>query len=200
VLTLFRIIQANIAEEVFPPDPVREELPDDPNMPAGGYVPSALAPNGMLIVASVEAGDWYFGVLDPLKGESFLPVKTALSSTPVVDQVNVAEFPHSMVRLRGDEYLVLATDPDSGTNAVEADLNSQTLYHLRITLPTNLNEEALDSIKVEVLGKEDMAALKLGQSPTGKLFGIAVGREVDGRPILYAADWAGNLFTLRPTQ
>jgi hypothetical protein len=28
---------------------------------------------------------------------------------------------------------------------------------------------------------------------------VAVGREVSaGKPVLYMADWAGNLFTLRP--
>jgi len=200
-LTLFRIIQANITEEVFPPDPAREELPDDPNMPAGGYMPAALAPNGALIVASAEGGEIYFSALDPLKGTAFYPVKTATAATPAVDKINPSEFPHALVRLRGDEYLMLATDPDSGTNAVEADLNSQTLYHLRITLPADLTREAPDSIKVEVLGTQDVPALKLGQSPTAKMFGLAVGREVSsGRPILYMADWAGNLFTLRPAQ
>jgi hypothetical protein len=92
-------------------------------------------------------------------------------------------------------------DPEAGTNATESALESQTLYHLRVTLPSDLTQEAPNSIKVEVLGTEDIPALKLSQSPTAKMFGVAVGREAsEGRPVLYMADWAGNLFTLRPAE
>lgn len=52
---------------------------------------------------------------------------------------------------------------------------------------------------MEVLGKEEIPALSLGMSPTKKLFGLAVGHELSaGKLILSMADWAGNLFTLRP--
>jgi hypothetical protein len=104
-----------------------------------------------------------------------------------------------MVRLTGDEYLMIATLPDGGVNANEGDLDSQILYRMRIELPADLTKEAPNSIKVAVLGKEDLPALSLGQSATHKIYGVAVGRELaPGRPILYMADWAGNLFTLRP--
>jgi hypothetical protein len=198
--TVFSLIQPGITEEVMDPDPARDESTDDPNMPAGNYQPQALAPNGAMITIGTDTGDWAFGVIDPLKGTAFYPVKTYAANTAAADQIDTAQLPHGFAHLRGDEYLILATDPDSGTNANEADVNSQTLYHVRITLPADLTEEAPDSLKVEVLGKEDVLALKLGQSPTQKLFGLAVGREVAaGLPTLYSADWAGNLITLRPT-
>jgi hypothetical protein len=39
----------------------------------------------------------------------------------------------------------------------------------------------------------------LGQSPTGALGGLAVGRNnATGKPVLYMTDWALNLFTLQP--
>jgi hypothetical protein len=198
-LTVFSLIQPGIGEEVMPPDPERDESTDDPHMPAGNYQPQALTANGMMITVGTDTGDWAFGVIDPLKGTAFFPVKTYLANTAAAAEIDTAQLPHAFARLRGDEYLIMATDPDSGTNSNEADVNSQTLYHVRITLPADLTKEAPDSIKVEVLGKEDVLALKLGQSPTQKLFGLTVGREVaTGQPTLYAADWAGNILTLRP--
>jgi hypothetical protein len=188
---------SNIGSE--PEEPFR-----DPNMPQNPYFPAAMTPNGMMIVAGrTEASDGIeIGVIDPVKGEKFFPVKTNLAevtadSTVQIDPADA--IPQAMVRLTGDEYLMIATLPDGGVNANEGDLDSQILYRMRIELPADLTKEAPNSIKVAVLGKEDLPALSLGQSATHKIYGVAVGRELaPGRPILYMADWAGNLFTLRP--
>jgi hypothetical protein len=171
----------------------------DVNAPDGDFQVGAMAPNGMMIVAGVDSGDIALGVIDPVKGTSFFPVKTSLTTaTGGAIDVSTSQ-PHSFVRLTGDDYLMIVTDPGTGANAAEGDLNSQTMYRLTITLPADLTKAAADSIKVKVVGKEDLPALKLGQSPTAKIQGVAVGREVAaGKPVLYMADWAGNLLTLRP--
>jgi hypothetical protein len=195
--TVFELIQPGTTEPVTDPDPPREQQPDDPNMPAGNYEPAALAPNGLMLVAGTDSGDWAIGAIDPQKGTSFLPIKTLIANTAASGQIDTAEFPHSFVHLTGDEYLVIATGGDPNWN--EANLTTNTLYHLRITLPADPTKEAADSIKVDVLDKEDLVALGLGKSDSKMIFGLAVGREVAaGKPTLYMADWAGNLFTLRP--
>jgi hypothetical protein len=38
-----------------------------------------------------------------------------------------------LLSIAADEHLTIATNPDGGANAEEMALNSQTLYHLRIT-------------------------------------------------------------------
>jgi hypothetical protein len=149
-------------------------------------------------ISVARSTDLEFGVIDPVKGTKFFPVKTALASTAAADQFDAAnELPIAFVRLQGDEYLILGVGPEP--NGVEANLTNSTLYRFRITLPADLTQEAPDSIKVELLGKEDLGAMKLGQSPTGALGGLAVGRNnATGKPVLYMTDWALNLFTLQP--
>jgi hypothetical protein len=104
---------------------------------------------------------------------------------------------HAFVHLKGDEYLVIAAAGDP--NWDESAITGGTLYHLRITLPADLTKEAPDSIKVERLSDPvDLPALNLGRGDSKHIFGLAVGREVNGANILYMADYAGNLFTLIP--
>jgi hypothetical protein len=70
---------------------------------------------------------------------------------------------------------------------------------VRITLPADLTQEAPDSIKIESLSEPvDLVALNLGRGDSKQIFGLAVGREVNGANVLYMADYAGNLFTLVP--
>jgi hypothetical protein len=184
-----------------PTPPDVDPAMDDANAPSGTYDPGALAPNGMLIVAGNDpngTGDVALSVIDPIKGTNFFPVKTDLVTATNSKYVS-SELPHTFVHLSGDDYLLIATDPDSGVNATEGDLNSQHLYQLHITLPADLANGKADSIKVDLVGMEDLPALKLGQSPSAKIYGLAVGRNAaSGKPILYMADWAGNLFTLTP--
>jgi hypothetical protein len=213
VQTVFGLARPNETDATHPPEP---DTPfQDPNMPASGFYPAALTPNGMLIVAgwNDDSSDIELGVIDPVKGTDtskgafpdegrFFPVKTevtqATTTTLKIDSPDAAR-PHALVRLTGDEYLMIATDPESGANATESDLNSQFLYRLRLTLPADLTKPAPNSIKVEVLGKEDLPALNLGQSSTHKIWGLTLGREVaPGKPLLYMGDWAGNIITLLP--
>jgi hypothetical protein len=195
-LTLFRIIEPYLGDATEEPDPPREELPDDDNMPAGSWQPNALTPNGNLITIAQSGGDWQFGVIDPHKGTSFFPVKTVVSATAAADNIDTSLIPHAFKRLRGDEYLIIASAGDP--NWDESVISAGVLYHVRITLPANLTEEAFDSIQIEYLGEEDIIATGLGQGSSGHIFGLEVGRELNGANILYMADYAGNLFTLRP--
>jgi hypothetical protein len=197
--TVLQIIRPGDTEQTVPPDPDNADITDDPNAPTNGQYAAALAPNGMLIVAGSET-DPTLSVIDPVNGTKFFPVKTSLAKVTESKVEDTGEArPQAFVRVTGDEYLMLVTDPDTGANAAEGDLNNQSFYRLRITLPADLTKEAPDSIKVEMLSRDDVPSLGLGQSPTHKLSGLAVGREIaPGKPILYMADWAGNLFTLRP--
>jgi len=196
--TVFEKIQPGTTEDVLPPDPPHDQQGDDPNMPAGNYMPAALAPSGLMLVAGTDSGDWAIGAIDPQKGTDFLPIKTLIANTKAANDIDVSEFPHSFVHLTGDEYLLIATGGDPNWN--EANLTTNTLYHLRITLPADPTKQADNPIGVEVLGKDDLVATGLGQSAVSKMiFGLAVGRaNAAGQSTLYMADWAGNLFTLQP--
>jgi hypothetical protein len=195
--TVFETIQPGTTEDVLAPDPPHDQQGDDPNMPAGNYMPAALAPSGLMLVAGTDTGDWAIGAIDPQKGTAFLPIKTFIANTKAVNDIDVSEFPHSMVHLTGDEYLLIATGGDPNWN--EANLTTNTLYHLRITLPADPTKEADNPIGVEVLGKDDLVATGLGQSDSKMIFGLGVGRaNAAGQATLYMADWAGNLFTLQP--
>jgi hypothetical protein len=176
----------------------------DANAPNSDFQAGALTPNGMLIVGGTDTDadgntTITLGVIDPVKGTAFFPVKTDLNKATGGNSITPTEQPVCFTHLTGDEYLMIATDPGTGGNATEGDLNSQTLYHFNITLPADLTKSAPDSIKVKLIDKQDLPSLSLGQSPTHKLQGVAVGRNAaSGKPILYMADWAGNLFTLTP--
>lgn len=196
-LTNFEIILSQTTEPVLDPDPPREQQADDPNMPIGNYLPPALTPNGLMIVSGQDSGDWALGVIDPLKGKQFLPIKTFIANTAAANDIDTGEFPNAMIHLTGDEYLLIATGGDPNWN--ESALTSNTMYHLQITLPADPTKEAQNSIQVKVLGQMDLQALGLGQSDSKMIFGLAAGRELaPGKPVLYMADWAGNLLTLRP--
>ncbi len=198
VLSSFSIKEPEDGCPSTPPD--EDPAAEDDNAPGSTYDPGALTPSGMLLVAGMDAGlgSVALSVIDPLKGTQFFPVKTDLAAA-TNNKYNSSEYPHTFVHLSGDDYLMISTDPDSGVNATEGDLNSQTLYQLHITLPADLANGKADSIKVDVVGTEDLPALNLGQSPSHKMYGLAVGRNAaSGKPILYMADWAGNLFTLTP--
>jgi hypothetical protein len=201
-LTVFTIKEPGDGCAATPPD--TDPAMEDANAPNSDFEAGALAPNGMMIVAGADTdadgnATIALGVIDPVKGTQFLPVKTDLNKATGGNKITTTEQPVCFVRLTGDEYLMIATDPNTGGNATEGDLNSQTLYHFKITLPADLTKSAPDSIQAQLIDKQDLPSLNLGQSPTHKIQGVAVGREVSaGKPILYMADWAGNLFTLRP--
>jgi hypothetical protein len=192
------IIQNGITEEPAGSDPPRNTDLDDPNMSTAGWLGLATAPNGALITIGPANGDWEIAVIDAANPKAFYPIKTALANTAAVDKVDVTQTVHTLAHLKGDEYLALASTGDP--NWDESQITAGTLYHLRITLPTDLTKEAPDSIKVDVLDDPvDIVATGLGQGESKHIFGLTVGRELNGANILYMADYAGNLFTLRPT-
>jgi hypothetical protein len=196
-LAVHGIIQNAITEAPAGSDPERDESKDDPNMSTAGWLGMATAPNGALITIGPANADWEIAVIDGAKGTSFYPIKTALANTAAVDKIDVSQTVHTMARLRGDEYLILASTGDP--NWDETVITGGTLYHVRITLPEDLTKEAPDSIKVEPLSDPvDLVEMGLGQGDSKHIFGLAVGRELNGANILYMADYAGNLFTLRP--
>jgi hypothetical protein len=190
------IIQSATTEAPAGTDPERDETKDDPNMSVAGWAGLAVAPNGTLLLIGPANGDWEISAIDAAKGNTFYPIKTALANTDAVDKIDVTQIVHTLVRLKGDEYLALASTGDP--NWDETQITGGTIYHLRITLPADLTTEAPDSIKVEVLGQDDIVAKGLGQGESKHIFGLAVGRELNGANILYMSDYAGNLFTLRP--
>jgi hypothetical protein len=181
-------------------------LESDPNMPRGDHTVVAPGPNGTVIVMGkkdpieVDLEDVQIGVLDltkrPLK---FAPVLTDLveaatkDSAIKIDPRNVE--PHAFVRVGGadsNEYLLLLSQSQQANND---STEWEHLYRLRITVPTDITAEAPNSIKVEVLGKEDILALKLHpEDSLGGIFGLTAGR--NGR--LYMGDWRGNIITLNP--
>jgi hypothetical protein len=193
----FAVIQTAITEEPAGSDPPRDDTTDDPNLTSAGWAGLAMAPNGTLLVLGPANGDWELSAIDAAKGTKFYPVKTAFAATAAADKVDVSQNVHAFVHLKGDEYLVIAAAGDP--NWDESAITGGTLYHLRITLPADLTKEAPDSIKVERLSDPvDLPALNLGRGDSKHIFGLAVGREVNGANILYMADYAGNLFTLIP--
>jgi hypothetical protein len=196
-LAVFSIIELGLGDTTYPPDPSKDTQPDDPNMPAGSYLASAIAPNGTQIVLAQSGGNWQISAIDPQKGTTFYPVKTEWASTAAADKVDMAETPTSFIHLTGDEYLLLGIGGDP--NSTEDQITSSTLYHVRVTLPADLTKEAADSIKVDVLEKEDLVAAKLGQSPNSAIAAVTLGRNnATGKPNLYMTDWDANLLTLQP--
>jgi hypothetical protein len=189
-----------VAGIVQPADAAAEGVDPDPNMPWGDFEAMAPGPNGTVIVMGrKEQGeqDVEIGVLDPSKRPlAFFPVKTdlddAAQNAQLTEDLTVAENPHALARVGENEYLMLlSTDQGANVDNTAAEF----LYRLRITPPADLTKEAPNSIKVEVLGREDVLALKLHpEDSAGGIFGMAAGR--DGR--LYMGDWRGNIITLTP--
>jgi hypothetical protein len=173
-----------------------DELADE-NSPH--FFPSfALGPGGAMVVfGRAEAGTGVeLGVMNP-KADTFFPVLTTLhdvTSNAVSSDVR----PHGCFRYAENEYWVITSmgDPGGDTDAAE----SQTIYRLRLTFPADLSKGTKNSIKVEVLGKQEI----IGQATAlyasdGGVYGMAVGREVaPGLRRLYFADWQGNLYTATP--
>lgn len=199
LMDVFSVIQTAITEAPAGSDPPRDESTDDPNLSAAGWTGLAMAPNGTLLALGPANGDWELSAIDAAGGTKFLPIKTAFAATAAGagGKIDTTQNVHNITRLRGDEYLILAASGDP--NWDESLITGGTLYHVRITLPANLTTEAPDSIKVDLLSDPvDLPALNLGRSDSKHIFGLAVGREVNGANILYMADYGGNLFTLIP--
>jgi hypothetical protein len=189
--------------------PEEDETVADPGMPDGDLEAMANAGNGVLVVAGLAVADDNgdrvpeIGVIDPTKGK-FYQVKTNLitATKDAAMQIDpTTDTPAALARI-GDtnEYLMMTSQDVGGDDDTTS---SETLYRLRITLPDNLDatrdKDASNTIKVDVLGKEDLLAAGLKPSDGG-MFGMTVGREVSsgGPHRLYFADWHGEIYTLTP--
>jgi hypothetical protein len=168
-----------------------------PGMPNSGWINTALGPNNTIIAIARTEGDSSIeiGVMD-LSKDQFADVKTDLveATGGKIDPAN--QIPHAIARVAENEYWLLTSELDPGGNADSS--GQQNLYHLRITVPTDLSASAPGSVKAEVLGQEDLSAKKLGTSEGG-IFGMAAGRELaPGKRVVYFTDWNANLITLTP--
>jgi hypothetical protein len=170
-------------------------LGEDDNMPSGAWDAFARAPNGLLVVAAGTE----VSLMDPTK-DQFFAVKTDLleatqNSAIKLDGLDGASV-HGLARAGEDEYWLLASTGNPGGDNDNTD--EQYLFRLKLTLPAN--PASAGSIKVEVLGREELIAKNLHGSPGG-MFGVAVGREASpGKRRVYFSDWVGNLITLSPVQ
>jgi hypothetical protein len=198
--------QTNAVLEMLQPEENADEA--DPNMPNGDFeagAPTSL-PGVILMVGQAVADDNgdrvpELGVFDAAK-KKFAPVKTNLVKATAGGSVQIdptTDAPQALARI-GDtnEYLLMTSQDGQGDDDATS---SETLYRLRITLPADLTKDAPDSIKVELLGKEDILAAGLKPSDGG-MFGMAAGRAVAaGGPVrLYFGDWHGEIYTLTPAQ
>lgn len=181
-----------------------EESPEtpDPGFPFGDFESMAPGPNGTVVVVGRTAANdegtrsIEIGVIDPTKN-AFFNVKTDLlqvtgDSTVKIDHDPIE--PHGLIRISDTEYWMLISSDQQGNND-----NAETnyLYRLELTFPANLATAAPNSIKAKILARETLKGTPMATSEGG-VYGIAVGREVNGGRRLYMGDWQGNIHTLTP--
>jgi hypothetical protein len=191
--------------------PEEDETVADPGMPDGDVEAMANAGNGVLIVAGLAVADDNgdrvpeISAIDPTKGK-FYQVKTNLLTATQASAIQIdptTDTPVALARIGDTNEYLLMTSQDIGSD--DDTTTSESLYRLRITLPDNLagtlDKDASNTIKVDVLGREDLLAAGLKPSDGG-MFGMTVGRATaDGKAnTLYFADWHGELYTLEPVQ
>jgi hypothetical protein len=184
-----------------------EENPEevDPGFPHGDFESMAPGPNGTVLVAGRAAPDdegiredIEIGVLDPAQGK-FLNVKTGLKqvtadSTVKLDPQEPNTEPHGLIRVSDTEYWMLVSGDQQGNNNYT---ETNYLYRMQLTFPADMATAGPNSIKVNLLARESLSETPMATS-SGGVFGIAVGREVNGGRRLYMADWQGNIHTLTP--
>lgn len=172
----------------------------DDNMPHADFVSLAHGPNGTIVATGYtsDSANLEMGVVDPTK-DKFFPVLTNLATATANSTIKLDQAEHSMalIQVSDTEYWQLTTPDDPSGNG--NDVTSDPLYRLKVTFPTDLANGKADSIKVDVMAKEDVFALGLAASTKG-IYGLTAGRPVgtNGARRLYMADFEGNIFTLNP--
>jgi hypothetical protein len=186
----------NIIQRCIDPDS------GDPGMPACGFVVGAPAANGALIFIGRGEGEGpQLGVMDPNRNQFFnalteLGTITEDQTTPY----NIDMDPQDMELIGSNEYLILGSNP----GGLGAERSAQEIYRVRLTLPADLTKAEPNSIKAEVLAKQELLNVDedkdlLGVGPRG-IVGMAVGRAVNGVPRLYFSTGTGILITANPAQ
>jgi hypothetical protein len=182
-------------------NPTQHQTPDD-NLPYQGFVSLAHGPNGTLVATgqNQDGTNLEMGVMDPTK-DTFFPVKTDLAMVTANSTIKLADakFGPALVQMGPDEYWMLTTDADPGGNG--SDATSEPLYRLKVTFPADLTKSAPNSIKVEVMGVEDLFKQGLNAAAATGIYGLTGGRPVtaNGARRLYMADYEGHILTLTPT-
>jgi len=190
----------------------------DPNAPFSGFMTFAKTSNPQYLIAMAHpnadaafgAKGAEIGILD-LNTTNFLPVLTDVSaSLPMHDDgsgTQTVGFIHSLEPVAVDAnmaptsnvYWALITDPEPGGATVTAVTNE--LVQLQIDLPADPTKGKAGDIKVKTLAKEDLMKTGLADltdNATNFIFGLDMGREVNGKRCIYLTDWNSNLFVLTP--
>jgi hypothetical protein len=89
--------------------------------------------------------------------------------------------------------MIVSGDQQGSDDATD----TQFLYRMELTFPADLAKGTPNSIKAKLLAKESLKGTPMATSD-GAVFGLAIGREVNGGRRLYMADWQGNIHTLTP--
>jgi hypothetical protein len=186
--------------------PQPEEGGEDAGMPNGDFAVLAPGPAGTMLMAGRAAADdegnrnhIEIGLMDP-KQDKFLDVKTDLmsvttDSTIKIDPIDPNTEPNAIIRVSDTEYWMIVSGDQQGDND---SAQGQFLYRMELTFPADLAKGTPNSIKAKVLAREDLSAAKALFASDGGVFGMAIGREVNGGRRLYFADWQGNLYTATP--
>jgi len=190
----------------------------DPNSPFSGFFTFAKTSNPQYLIAMAHpnadaafgAKGAEIGIMD-LNTTNFLPVLTDVTaSLPTHDDGSGTEtvgFIHGLEPATVDAnmaptsnvYWALWSDPEPGGATVTPITNE--LVQLQIDLPADPTKAKSGDIKVKTLAKEDLMKTGLADltdNATNFIFGMSLGREVNGKRCLYLTDWNGNLFTLTP--
>jgi len=192
----------------------------DVNAPFSGFMTFARTANPQYVIATAHpnadakygAKGVELGIMD-LKTTNFLPVLTDVTdSLPTHDDgsgAQTAGFIHSLVPEAPDPaknmapttnvYWALYSDPEPGGPTIT--FTNVQLLRLQIDLPADPTTAKPGDIKVKTLATEDLLKANLvdvGENSTNAIYGLSLGRVINGKPVVYMTDWNGNLFTLTP--
>ncbi len=190
----------------------------DPNGPFSGFIQGTPGPAGDLVfMGRGEGSGPQLSLFDPKTG-LFLNALTNLGTATDGQKTpfDIALDPWDIDQISGTDYLLLGSEP--------ADLNAnptrQGIYRVTLTFPADLTKAALEGIKAEVKGYEEILATdpndpekitkdlvgsqaKVGDAVISGISSLAVGRPVggdNGPRRLYFRTRDGRLVTANPVQ
>jgi hypothetical protein len=179
----------------------------DKNSPGTGFTTYARMPqhDGKTAVVFANGGEsTVIGVWDTTQ-EAMFPVGTNIQDVTASSTIAMPAGyrPTSAFHHAGNEYWILVHDVEPGPGLGAAAGTSQRIYRANLTFPADLSKATPGSIKVELLGFEELHGTPLhgvdSASGEGIAYGIAKGREVaPGLNRLYVGDSEGNIFVATP--
>jgi len=176
----------------------------DPNSPyRSQWTHSRGGPNGTLVVMATpkDVQGAEVNLLDPKTGKFVNLLTNVNEATNQALPVEGTEQPHSLAWAGGNEFWFIYSDPDQGGNGPTTPVKNQ-LVKVQMTFPTDLNAGA-NKIQVKLLGTPfDFLTSGISENQddgnNSGIFGLALGRAINGKPVVYLGDWNGNLITLTP--